>query len=233
MAAITAFNYDRRRTAGAELDFGHYDRQLIERINQLSLESYGVEVFSGPREDQRLRTLEPDSGARFVADVNMDAYQPHARLRERNRKLHLKRPAATQVDDEPPPDGEPPPDVEPPNVGEPDVGDSGASATMDTTVEPTALTTHDGAAAADSGAKSAFATLMAAQKPTNSFGKSAKSAKAAFKQVAKKCACNAQCLAEFADHKRRNMAKSHPGRGFKHHPTCPKKQAADAVRGPH
>ena len=87
--------------------------------------------------------------------------------------------------------------------------------------------------AADSGAKSAFATLMAAQKPTTSFGKSAKSAKAAFKQVAKKCACNAQCLAEFADHKRRNMAKSHPGRGFKHHPTCPKKQAADAVRGPH
>ena len=79
MAAITAFNYDRRRTAGAELDFGHYDRQLIERINSLSLESYGVEVFSGPQERQRLRTLEPDSGARFVADVNMDAYQPHAR----------------------------------------------------------------------------------------------------------------------------------------------------------
>ena len=299
MAAITAFNYDRRRAAGAELNFGHYDRPMIERINDLSLMAYGVEVYkNGLNPENRLRDLHPDSGARFVANVNLSAYECHARLRERNRKMMLKRSAPSQTSDstdssaaaadaptttnedlpgsdEPSgsiettpveaaaasiaagrlsvdstleamddieldrfmrgePNGEPPP---PPPMPQPPTelerteppAASAAMATAAATIPPPQ--TNGGAAAAGTEG-GVFERLMAAQKPTaNRPSKTAKSSKAAFKRT--KCDCNAHCKAEFADFKRRNANKPHPGRGFKHCATCPKKQAADALLGPH
>ena len=94
------------------------------------------------------------------------------------------------------------------------------------------LKTNDGAAAAGTSSGGVLKRLMAAQQAPIRPSKTAKSAKAAFRKVAK-CDCNAQCKAELADFKWRNADKKRPGRGFKHHATCPKKQAADAMRGPH
>ena len=130
------------------------------------------------------------------------------------------------------PHGEPPPPLPlpPPPPGPPtELERTEQPPTAAATVPPSA----DGAAAAGTqGGVGVFGRLMAAQQAPTRPSKTAKSAKAAFK-AAKKCACNAQCLREFEDFKRRNAAKAHPGRGFKHHATCPKKQAADAMRGPH
>ena len=100
LSAITVFNTDRRRACGLELDYTHYDRSLIERINRLSARVMGHELYAGAKPHERLRALLPDSGARFVADVDYSQYQPLARLRSRNTvRLGKRRAAAAAAAD--------------------------------------------------------------------------------------------------------------------------------------
>ena len=98
LTALTVFNTDRRRAAKLELDYGHYDRALVERINALSRRVLGRALYDGELASEKLRDLLPDSGARFIADVDIAPFEPHARLRERNKKRLGKRAAAAAND---------------------------------------------------------------------------------------------------------------------------------------
>jgi hypothetical protein len=99
LSALTVYNTDRRRAAGLELNHGHYNRKLIERINELSLKMHGKARYDGERASERLRPLLPDSGARFVADVDFAKYEPHARLRARSTVRLGKRARASVEED--------------------------------------------------------------------------------------------------------------------------------------
>ena len=94
LSAITVYNTDRRRALGLELDFGHHNRQLIERINELSLRVLGKACYDGEHACEKLRPLLPDSGARFIADVDVSEFEPLARLRARVRTRIGKRRAS-------------------------------------------------------------------------------------------------------------------------------------------
>jgi hypothetical protein len=99
LSALTVYNTDRRRAAGLELDHGHYNRKLIERINDLSFSMYGKARYDGERAIEKLRQLLPDSGARFVADVDFTKYEAHARLRARATTRLGKRARASAEED--------------------------------------------------------------------------------------------------------------------------------------
>ena len=239
MSAMTMYNADRRRAAGYELDYVHYNRRLIEDINKISARVGGVAMYDGQQPRHRLRPMLPDSGARFVANVEFAAYEPHARLHERQRnRMRKKQPGSlsskpsgsdaelSASDDEPPsmPSPSPTPNANPTEAARRSPRQHAARA--DPVPEHGALAP----------APPQVPQLVVLQCSAAAAGSRRTSSKLAYKKAktkakaAKGITCSAACREHYSAHCRKHSGNKCPGRGFHHLATCPVKQEADRLR---
>ena len=228
LSAIVVYNTDRRRAAKLELDFIHYDRALVVRVNELSARMLGRALYDGPRPEDKLRKLLPDDGTRFVANVDYAEFQPLARLVKRNRiRLGKRRAeaAARASDDHRDDLGSETRDVSPRESSPP----------REPAQEREPAQPAQPASTLPSGrSPRTKATKVLLKHPVLRTAAGARNAKAAYVAARKdkSLQCSAECQAHKREHVKRHADKPCPARGFHHLGTCPVKLAADAARRP-